>query len=74
MPVGLLNLFLGGKPGSAVLTVTHGAALDSVQGVVVCQKRKAADDEKHYGGRGDQNSYFFLHEGPLSCGINVYMV
>ncbi|KAF5029600.1 hypothetical protein DSECCO2_646880 [anaerobic digester metagenome] len=50
----LINAFdflLGGKARRAMLAIAHRAGLDSIEGVIVRQKRKAADDEKHHGGR-----------------------
>ncbi|MPM49741.1 hypothetical protein SDC9_96472 [bioreactor metagenome] len=51
--VDAFDFLFGRKARGTMLAVTHCAGLDSVEGVIMSQKRKAADDEKHHGGRCD---------------------
>ena len=54
MGIGLPNLLFGSPACGSVLAVAHSLGFDSVKGIVMGEKREAADHEKHDGAYHDK--------------------
>ena len=52
--IGLPNLLFGSPACGSVLAVAHSLGFDSVKGIVMGEKREAADHEKHDGAYHDK--------------------